>query len=303
MNVYTLPVFPAADVFPMMADDELAELAEDIKVNGLRDPIVIADIPDENGELIETLIDGRNRRKACKKAGVEPSTRKLDGEDPTAFVLSANIHRRHLTRGQRAMAVAMIYPEPRKTGRGRKSSVSEDISATRLSMARTVLRYSIEGDFANDVLAGASLDEKYKAARERCEAPSEAAQIEALRARYPNLADMAVEGELTLEGARAEAGARDEKLKQRRETACQVIEDAVFNISAFNSEEFVTDLTAWLEDADFKRTLQTRAFRQTPMPSASPTSSPHDLRYLSSSTESSTASSFLRDTGHFPLIL
>ena len=29
-------------------------------------------------------------------------------------VLSANVHRRHMTKGQRAMAVAMIYPEPER---------------------------------------------------------------------------------------------------------------------------------------------------------------------------------------------
>ncbi len=43
MDVFKLPVFPAADVFPMMFDDELKELAEDIKANGLREPIVVAD--------------------------------------------------------------------------------------------------------------------------------------------------------------------------------------------------------------------------------------------------------------------
>ena len=32
-------------------------------------------------------------KAACKIAGVEPSTRVLNDEDPTAFVLSANIHR------------------------------------------------------------------------------------------------------------------------------------------------------------------------------------------------------------------
>ena len=68
------------------------------------------------------LIDGRNQRAACKIAGVEPTTRELEGEDPTAFVLSANIHRRHITKGQRAMAVAMIYPKPEKGGRGRKTT-------------------------------------------------------------------------------------------------------------------------------------------------------------------------------------
>jgi len=41
-------------------------------------------------------------------AGVEPSVVNLNGDDPTAYVLSANIHRRHMTKGQRAMAVATI---------------------------------------------------------------------------------------------------------------------------------------------------------------------------------------------------
>ena len=39
--------------------------------------------------------------------------------DPTAFVLSANVHRRNLSTGQRAMAVAMLSPEPEKGGRGK----------------------------------------------------------------------------------------------------------------------------------------------------------------------------------------
>ena len=48
------------------------------------------------------LVDGRNRRAACRIAGVEPAVRPLNGEDPTALVLSANIHRRHLTKGAAA---------------------------------------------------------------------------------------------------------------------------------------------------------------------------------------------------------
>ena len=46
-----------------------------------------------------------------------PATRHLNGEDPTDFVFSQNIARRHMTKGQRAMAVAMIYPEPAKLKR------------------------------------------------------------------------------------------------------------------------------------------------------------------------------------------
>ena len=41
-------------------------------------------------------------------------------------MISANIHRRHMTKGQIAMAVAIIYPEPETGGRGKKSSKMEE---------------------------------------------------------------------------------------------------------------------------------------------------------------------------------
>ena len=58
----------------MMFDDELKTLAADIKANGLRDALVIAEVDEET-----VLVDGRNRRTACKMAGVEPTTRRLNG--------------------------------------------------------------------------------------------------------------------------------------------------------------------------------------------------------------------------------
>ena len=71
---------------------------------------------------VETLVDGRNRRDACKLAGVEPQVRPPNGQDPIAYVISASIHRRHTTTGQRTMAVAVIYLEPEKGGSTRFSS-------------------------------------------------------------------------------------------------------------------------------------------------------------------------------------
>jgi hypothetical protein len=41
----------------------------------------------------------------------------------------------------RAMAVAMIYPEPEKGGRGKKGSLSEHFSKALLSEARAVVPY------------------------------------------------------------------------------------------------------------------------------------------------------------------
>ncbi len=55
------------------------------------------------------LIDGRNRRAACKIAGVEPSMRDITGQDPTDYLFSKNIYRKHLTKGHRAMGVALLF--------------------------------------------------------------------------------------------------------------------------------------------------------------------------------------------------
>jgi ParB-like chromosome segregation protein Spo0J len=59
-----LAVHPVAALFPMLADDELDELAASIKANGLLQPIVI----DTEG----AILDGRHRLKARQKADVKP---------------------------------------------------------------------------------------------------------------------------------------------------------------------------------------------------------------------------------------
>lgn len=203
MNIWDFPVHPAAQVFPMLAADELNELADDIKANGLVHALVVKD---------GILIDGRNRREACRIAGVDPATVELNGADPIAYILSSNINRRHMTKGQRAMAVAMIYPEPEKGGRGNKSSVSEEFSGTRVSMARTVLKWAPE--MAEQVLAGFALDKAYETASERklsAEAPIK--RLETLRARDPDLADKVVEEALSLDDA--EGAARDRRARER----------------------------------------------------------------------------------------
>jgi ParB-like chromosome segregation protein Spo0J len=88
---------PAANIFPMMAGDELQALADDIKANGLRHPITKT----TDGQLL----DGRNRAAACKLAGIEPEYESYDG-DALTLVVSENVRHRHLTAGQKAIAAA-----------------------------------------------------------------------------------------------------------------------------------------------------------------------------------------------------
>lgn len=115
----TYDVHPAADLFPMLGDEELQELAEDIRVNGLIEPVWLWNDP-QHGRV---LLDGRNRVAACAIAGVEPTTRTYTGDDPVSFVISENVRRRHLTEGQKAdiaLRSEPLYAEQAKAKEARR---------------------------------------------------------------------------------------------------------------------------------------------------------------------------------------
>src|SRR4051812_5366204 len=98
-----LEIHPLADLFPVLEGDELAELVGDIRSNGLHSPITLYD---------GKILDGRNRYLACLEAGVSIETKPYIGDDPLGFVLSANLHRRHLNESQRAMVAAKLADMP-----------------------------------------------------------------------------------------------------------------------------------------------------------------------------------------------
>lgn len=90
---------PLADLFPLMQGREFDELVADIKAHGLREPITTLD---------GMILDGRNRWRACEAAGVNPALVEYEGEDPLGWVVSLNLHRRHLDESQRSMVAAKI---------------------------------------------------------------------------------------------------------------------------------------------------------------------------------------------------
>lgn len=109
----TLHFHDAANIFPM-DDENLDTLAADIKENGQQVPI----------ELIDgKIVDGRRRYMACRIAEVEPATKTVNPDDPVAYVLSLNLHRRHLTTSQKAMVAAKargVYDKAAKERQVRK---------------------------------------------------------------------------------------------------------------------------------------------------------------------------------------
>lgn len=127
-----LPFHPLANIFPLIEGVDFDALVEDIRVNGLHDPIVLLD---------GKILDGRNRYRALVRlfetgevlgnwdfdsGKALPRARIVPGEedaefgdyvfvafdqancDPLAYVLSKNLTRRHLNESQRAMVAAKL---------------------------------------------------------------------------------------------------------------------------------------------------------------------------------------------------
>lgn len=96
-----MKIHPYAEVFPLLEGEAFDELVADIRTHGLREPI---------WTFAGRILDGRNRYRACQKAGIDPDFRAFEGTDAAALalVVSANMHRRQLTDVQRQLAAARI---------------------------------------------------------------------------------------------------------------------------------------------------------------------------------------------------
>lgn len=134
-----IKVHPAAELFPAIEDEtELRKLGEDIEKNGLQQPIVLWATGDQKNPGEFVVLDGRNRLNAMElvhgsiidKEFIGNSRYFLDcefteeyefinegtkskpdlrpGVDPYAYVMSANMHRRHLTAEQKREVIAAV---------------------------------------------------------------------------------------------------------------------------------------------------------------------------------------------------
>ena len=99
-NGMNYELHPLCTLFPRITGAEFDALVADIKANGLREPIVIHD---------GMILDGGNRYRACIEAGIEPAVMKFGGGNLVSYVLSANLHRRHLSAMQSAAIVASAH--------------------------------------------------------------------------------------------------------------------------------------------------------------------------------------------------
>jgi N6-adenosine-specific RNA methylase IME4 len=118
-----------AAIFPLLPEPELKALAEDIKQNGQREPIMLYE---------GKILDGRNRYRACQMAGVEPQVNYYHEKKPLQYVVSLNLHRRHLNESQRGMIAAKLANAPE----GRPKKNSPNLGSISVAQAAEMLNVS-----------------------------------------------------------------------------------------------------------------------------------------------------------------
>jgi N6-adenosine-specific RNA methylase IME4 len=110
-----------AELIPLMSDEQYEALRADVAKQGLLEPIVLYE---------NQVLDGRHRYRACIATGTEPRFQQYGGDDPVAFVISLNVHRRHLTATQKGFiandAVA-AFEEDAKRHQGTRTDLQFNI--------------------------------------------------------------------------------------------------------------------------------------------------------------------------------
>ena len=182
MKIANLRVHPAAHIFPMMPEGELEELAKDIKANGLVHPIIIHE---------SQILDGRNRLAACLKACVAPKFADWTGNgSPTTWVLSVNLHRRHLTPGQRAAIATDALPMFEAEAAQRR----KDLSGTRSNPG--------ERREVQEIIPEPEKQSRDKAASAVGVNPRYVSDAKAIKEKSPEVFEKVKSGELTIPEAK-----------------------------------------------------------------------------------------------------
>lgn len=124
-----MELHPLCTYFPRLAGAEFTALCDDIAAHGLQNPIITLD---------GMILDGGNRFRACEAMQVKPRFTKFTGDNAALFVLSQNLHRRHLTPGQRAAIVAstMSWEAAQRKGRPTKGVQKNTFSQADTTEAR-----------------------------------------------------------------------------------------------------------------------------------------------------------------------
>jgi hypothetical protein len=195
--VSMLKQHPLSAAFPAMSSDDFAALVEDIKANGQREPVMVHE---------GMVLDGWHRYQACSQLGIKPQQFTFPADkDPVAFVLSHNLHRRHLTPSQRAAAV-VACSEWAPAHRPKKGGTSSPLTTEKLAQVAHVSDKTIKdakaahkAGLTDAVQSGAlTVKEAAKVARGKTESPKSSAKRELPKPPQPAGDDQLTEAQHTI---------------------------------------------------------------------------------------------------------
>ncbi|MBI1743888.1 ParB N-terminal domain-containing protein [Candidatus Acetothermia bacterium] len=202
-----LGVHPIALVIPAMSDEEYGSLLQDIREQGLKEPIWVY-----QGQII----DGRHRYRACLEVGIEPATREWDGQGSlVSFILSLNLRRRHLSSGQKAALATEVLPhlEAEAAERKRLSLETQDrepsgrFSQNEENENRSAF-YPWTGKFPGTVSEGSEQagEARERAARLVDTNPRYVSEAKRVQEKAPEIFEKVKQGEINLPEAKRQAG-------------------------------------------------------------------------------------------------
>lgn len=183
MTEQALAFHEYAQIFPMLPLEELDALGADIAANGLLEPVTLYE---------GKVLDGRNRYVACLSVSVEPQFTQYTGADPLGFVVSKNVHRRHLSASQRSVIAARM--ETMEHGGNRRNMDQDANLHLDRDAAATLMNVS----------------------------PRSVASVKAVEREAPDLLPQIERGEITVNGAMREV--KERKREAIREQNRELVE-------------------------------------------------------------------------------
>jgi hypothetical protein len=197
-----LPFHAVASLFPLMEGKDFEDLKADIQAHGQREPVWTHE---------GAIIDGRNRYRACQDLGIKPKLREWDGKGSlVAFVVSLNLHRRHLSSSQRAAVAAEMLPllEAEAKGRQRQAGVNHGRGRPR--------KVGQKVDEPSDGNAGRATQEAARIAGTNRQYVAEAGRI---RKQAPDLFEQIKHGTLKVTQARQKLREREKRADNAKRAA------------------------------------------------------------------------------------
>lgn len=108
--------------FKVLDNEDMDELVESIKINGVLSPIVVRPHPDGGYEILS----GHRRARACEKAGIKEVpvvVKNLDDDTAVILLVDSNLQREHILPSEKAFAYQMkLEAMKRKAGRPSKEN-------------------------------------------------------------------------------------------------------------------------------------------------------------------------------------